>query len=108
MMATRDEVPQVAGIARLWNSKDENDWLHALERYWDYVKPENLALERAMEALNPGSVKALDAQGWYEFLLHRYFVWKYTAANRYASTTKHLNLQATILGLNGLLEINRA
>mgnify|MGYP001560910643 CR=1 FL=1 len=61
-----------------------------------------------MEVLDPIAVAALDAQGWYEFLLKKYFVWKYTAANRYASTTKHLKLQATSLGLDGLLEIKRA
>jgi hypothetical protein len=29
-------------------------------------------------------------QVWYEFLANEYFRWKYTAANRYATTTKQL------------------
>src|SRR5262249_32983579 len=61
-----------------------------------------------MDALDPAAVKALDAEGWYESLLNGYFVWKYTAPNRYASTTKHLKRQAMILGLDGMLEIKRA
>lgn len=107
MAETWEEAVQVAEIAQLWDSDDENNWLRALDRYWEYVKPSNLELERAMEALDPTAVEALDAQGWYEFLLNKYFVWKYTAANRYASTTKHLKLQAKSLGLDGLLEIKR-
>ena len=105
MAGTCEQAVQVAEIAQLWDSNDENNWLRALARYWEYVKPSNLELERAMEALDSTAIEALDAQGWYEFLLNKYFVWKYTAANRYASTTKHLKLQATNLGLGRLLEI---
>jgi hypothetical protein len=103
-----DQADQVAEISVLWDSREEDDWLRALDRYWKYVKPANLELERAMEALDPTAVKALDAQGWYEFLLNGYFVWKYTAPNRYASTTKHLKHQAMILGLDAFHEIKRA
>ncbi|MBI2865366.1 MAG: hypothetical protein HYX94_12500 [Chloroflexi bacterium] len=47
----------------------------------------------------------MDAQGWFEFLLHKYFKWKYTAPNRYATTTMHLKRQDSTLGMLGLLAI---
>ena len=34
------------------------------------------------------AVRMMDPQAWYGFLLEKYFRWKYTAPNRYASTTK--------------------
>lgn len=43
-----------------------------------------------MEKLDPAKVQNLDEAGWYDFLLNVYFRWKYTAPNRYGSTTKQL------------------
>jgi len=77
-------------IDELWNSKDPKVWEKALQRYWEFVKPSNIALEQSMEKLSPDQLKNLDAHGWYEFLRDNYFRWKYTANNRYASTTRHL------------------
>ena len=77
-------------IANLWNSADANAWEQALARYWDFVRPANLELERAMEALDMDRIRRMDAPGWYHFLLHEYFRWKYTAPNRYATTTRQL------------------
>ncbi len=74
----------------LWNSKEPRLWEFALDRYWTHVKPHNLALEREMDQLDAGIVRAMSPQAWYGFLLERYFRWKYTAQNRYASTTKWL------------------
>lgn len=94
-----------AEIERLWESSDPAAWQHALDRYWHYVKPSHLALEREMEALEPSVVKQLDADQWYDWLLHKYFVWKYTAPNRYATTTMHLKRQAQATGRQHLLAI---
>ena len=77
-------------ISELWESADERLWERRLDHYLDFVKPENLELERAMEQLDMERIRDLDAQGWFDFLLHEYFRWKYTAPNRYASTTKYL------------------
>jgi len=77
-------------IVELWRSADPRLWDEALARYWDFVQPRNLELERRMESLDIARVQRLDARGWYVFLLNEYFRWKYTAPNRYASTTKHL------------------
>jgi hypothetical protein len=43
-----------------------------------------------MDQLNADIVRAMDPQAWYKFLLEKYFRWKYTVPNRYASTTKIL------------------
>lgn len=84
----------VADIVELWHSRDPAAWDGALARYWKFVLPRNLDLERRMEAIDIERVRRLDAQGWYDFLLQEYFQWKYTARNRYASTTKHLRRYA--------------
>lgn len=77
-------------INELWNSTNEDDWLKALDTYWEYVKPENLEVENEMENLDVEYVKGFDELGWYNFLLKKYFKWKYTAKNRYATTTNSL------------------
>jgi len=41
-----------------------------------------------MERLDVNIIKAMTPQAWYGFLLDKYFRWKFTAPNRYASTTK--------------------
>ena len=65
---------------KLWHSKDERDWLTALDRYWDYVKDENLELERELiYRLDAALVKGFNEQRWYDFLRDKYFRWKYTA-----------------------------
>jgi len=95
----------VPGISELWESTDGALWARALERYWGFLKPANLALEREMSALTPSTVQALDAEGWLDFLMNRYFRWKYTAPNRYATTTACLNRQVERIGLDSLLKI---
>ena len=77
-------------VDELWNSSDSWVWRKALERYWEFVKPANIALEHDMEALDLDTLRQLDSQGWYEFLRDRYFRWKYTAPNRYATATRYL------------------
>ena len=58
-----------------------------------------------MDALRPDDVRHLDADQWYDWLLHKYFFWKYTAPNRYATTTKYLKRQASANGRHHLLTI---
>jgi hypothetical protein len=82
-------------VAELWNGGDQQDWQRALDRYWTFVKPANLALEREMDQLDAETVRKMDPDGWYKFLLEKYFRWKYTAPNRYASTTKILRTYAS-------------
>ncbi len=94
-----------SSVSELWSSTDEGVWNAALDRYWGLIKPANLELERAMEDLTPKAVEVLDRQGWYDFLHDRYFRWKYTAPNRYATTTACLRRQVDKIGLDGLLHI---
>jgi len=92
-------------IEQLWHSSDPSNWQCALDRYWEFIKPTRLGLEREMDTLRPDDVRYLDADQWYEWLLDKYFVWKYTEANRCATFTKYLKRQATDLGRHHLLTI---
>lgn len=77
-------------VTDLWRSSDLMAWEQALQRYWPLVKPENIKLERALDALDLRRLQSISAQGWYDFLHDEYFRWKYTARNRYATTTSQL------------------
>jgi len=77
-------------IADLWHSSEAEAWERALQRYWQFVQPRNLELERALDALDVNRLRSLNTQGWYDFLHDEYFRWKYTAPNRYATTTIQL------------------
>jgi len=92
-------IPEPAtNIFDLWHSSDTIAWEHALQRYWDFVQPRNLELEQALDALDLRRIQRLSPQEWYDFLHDEYFRWKYTAANRYATTTfqlkKYVDAQA--------------
>jgi hypothetical protein len=63
-------------IGDLWFSRDPRAWEDALDRYWSFVRPENLALERSLSSLDLERLRSLDAQGWYNFLKDEYFPWK--------------------------------
>lgn len=77
-------------ISDLWYSSDASAWEQALIRYWDFVQPRNMELERALNVLDLERLRRFTPQEWYDFLHDEYFRWKYTAPNRYASTTIHL------------------
>ena len=74
----------------LWNSNDAKIWEECLDKYYESVKPSNLELENWMASIDYRKIAALDAESFYAFLHDKYFVWKYTAANRLASTRKCL------------------
>ena len=84
------EHPYVLDINSLWHSSDADAWEHARQRYWDFVQPKNLELERTFDALDRSRLERFTAQEWYKFLRDEYFRWKYTAPNRYATTTLYL------------------
>lgn len=77
-------------INDLWRSTDPIAWEQSLQRYWNFVQPGNLELERALDKLDIKRIESLSPEGWYSFLHDEYFRWKYTAPNRYATTTSHL------------------
>ena len=74
----------------LWNTTSPEDWEAALKRYWEYVLPKNKELEVRLNSLDLQVLEAMKSEDWYEFLLGEYFRWKYTAPNRYATTTRAL------------------
>ena len=91
----------------LWNEPSSDLWEKALKRYWSYVKPTNLELEKEMDCLQISSIAEMNQTQWYEFLLYKYFKWKYTAPNRYGSTTKHLRNSVEQRGLPYLFKIKQ-
>jgi hypothetical protein len=91
----------------MWSGNDPGLWQKALARYWTFVKPANLALEKEMEQFDAETVRMMGQREWYDFLLEKYFRWKYTAPNRYASTTKILRsyeANNSLSLLNGIKE----
>jgi hypothetical protein len=53
----------------VWGSTSASVWEQGLEDYWKYVRASLLALEREIQQLNPESVRSMDAEQWYTFLL---------------------------------------
>lgn len=91
-------------ISELWHSKDANDWQGALERYWEFVRPENVFIERAMQCLSIERVHGFSDTEWFEFLRDEYIKWKYTDCRWRQRSTKSLN---TYLETNSLAELDR-
>ena len=77
-------------IHELWSSHDLGEWTLALANYWLLVKPKNLELERSLANLDLARLKSFNENEWLRFLVDEYFLWKYTAPNRYATTTNKL------------------
>ena len=103
----REPAPPGSGVRQMWTGNDPDLWRQGLDRYWTFVKPSHLALEREIDQLDAETVKALDPHQWYTFLLEKYFRWKYTAPNRYGSTTKLLRtyeLKNELLALHAIKE----
>ena len=77
-------------INQLWKSTDSQTWQGALQNYWSFVQPKNMTIEQDLDSLHLDTIRTFNAEKWYAFLKDVYFFWKYTAPNRYASTTKIL------------------
>ena len=88
-------------ISELWRCNDSDAWKHALDRYWLYVQPSHRAIEEELNALDPTDVFVMDEGEFYDFLLYKYFRMKFTAPNRYATTTKYLKKYAADGRLRG-------
>jgi hypothetical protein len=77
-------------ITNLWLSTSEKDWDAVLDKYWTYIRNDNINLEIKMESLDANSIISMNTEDFYKFLYDEYFVWKYTAKNRLATTRKYL------------------
>ena len=79
-----------SGIKALWNNGTEEEWKKAIDGYYALLGKEQLVLEKEIERTDASEIGKLDALGFFHFLFHKYFVWKYTARNRLATTRKNL------------------
>jgi len=77
-------------ISKFWESNDNTQWLNEEKHYWDLVKPENIEVEKQMDTINSEAISKMSAEEFYYFLHEKYFVWKYTAPNRLATTRNQL------------------
>ena len=77
-------------INYLWNSGTEKEWKSALEKYFDLVKSSNVEIEKELDNLDSETVKNMTVDEFYNFLHDKYFVWKYTQANRLKTTRNSL------------------
>ena len=75
-------------VSQLWYDGDEAEWEKALAHYHTLCK--DVSLETFMEELRPETVNQMTVSEFYQFLHDKYFVWKYTAKNRLATTRSHL------------------
>ena len=70
-------------INNLWELRDENKWLDALDRYWvDPTVCKNRDTEQFMHNVELEYIQRLDPQEWYDFL-NKYFRWKFTGHHRH-------------------------
>ena len=77
-------------IHGLWYHGTEREWRDALDCYYQMLGVEQRKIEDYFERLNAEEIRQLDERGFYDFLHNKYFVWKYTAKNRLATTRKNL------------------
>jgi hypothetical protein len=73
--------------AQLWADNRQSVWLEALNSYWGFVPARNEALEKEFMQLDAAAVERMNEAEWFDFLLKKYFPWKFTAPNRLATTT---------------------
>jgi hypothetical protein len=93
--------------ADVWKSNDVAVWEIALAGYWTEVRAENTQLEKSLEKLKVADVRQFSPTDWYDFLLSKYFPWKYTSANRLATTTADFLDGFRAMGLLELDKIRR-
>jgi hypothetical protein len=93
----------------LWFHGREEEWKHLVEvGYWQAVRPDHLEVEREMEHLDREGVRRMSPPDFYRWLHDRYFFWKYTQANRLATTRRTLEQGAAAdPGLARLAAVHR-
>ena len=98
-------------MSSLWDCEEHSVWLKAEEYYFNFLPANNTSLEIELEALNTDEVKNMCAEEFYSFLYDKYYVWKYTAKNRLATTRRSLayynsNLEELLLIKDALFAFN--
>ncbi len=59
--------------SRLWDSSKESDWQAHLDRYWTFIKPCHIAIEKEFDSFDANTLQEMDKNEWYEFLKNKYF-----------------------------------
>ena len=98
-------VVQLYEIGYLWNCKDEKIWIRALEGYWKNFSLEQMRLEQKINDIQYRIIKDYTVEEFYNFLHDEFFVWKYTAKNRLATTRMNLQKYKIENRMNELEEI---
>lgn len=76
---------------QMWFHGTEDEWRDlATNKYWRQVQYDHKAVELEFDQLDPETVRRLAPAEFYRWLYEKYFYWKFTAANRLASTRGHL------------------
>ena len=79
-----------SNLKLLWYYGSESEWKKALNYYDDMLGNEQKIIEDYINNIDADEVKKLNGNEFYEFLYHKYFVWKYTQKNRLATTRMNL------------------
>ncbi len=77
-------------LKKLWYCGSESEWDKALEDYYRMLRPDQIEIEDYINNVNADEIESLDENEFYDFLYNKYFVWKYTAKNRLATTRMNL------------------
>lgn len=79
-------------INALWGSSDHDLWSWAESIYGKVPSAvRNREVEAFLDALTPARAAAYSPEEFYAFLYDKFFLWKYTAKNRLASTRRSLS-----------------
>ena len=94
-----------------WKSADDKEWKKQEQRYFALVAKakDYFAIEEELAEYHVGDMWNWSSEEFYDFLYNKYFVWKYTAKNRLATTRKQLEtVPASSLGLSLILKCLKA
>ena len=75
-------------INEIWQSEDEEIWKKALTEAMVETGRDN-CIETKLSRINIDYVSQLEVEDFYDFLYDSYFVWKYTAKNRLATSRSY-------------------
>ena len=92
----------------LWWSGTQRQWRDALTYYWTLVKTDHIPIEKYFKGISMSDIEKMSIQEFYDFLYNKYFFGKYTAANRLATTRKHLSRYPSENRMDELARIQQA
>ncbi|MDO4756492.1 MAG: hypothetical protein Q4A54_09120 [Parabacteroides sp.] len=106
-LSTTSEEKSESIISNLWNHGSKEAWNNALDNYYALLNAEAQKLDTYMKNISANEIAQLSVNDFYNFLYDGYFVWKYTAKNRLATTRKSLRRYVEENKLSELEHIQR-